>query len=564
MPGKRSPAEQQVYDRRWFILGVLCFSLVLVVLANSVLNVAIPSLAKELRPSDSQILWIIDSYALVFGGLLLTLGALGDRYGRQGALQWGLFIFGASSGAAMLFENTTLLIVMRGVMGLGAALVMPATLSILTNVFPVEERGKAIGIWAAFAGIGGALGPILGGFLLDRFWWGSIFALNIPVVAVAIIAGMWILPKSRDPFQTKLDPVGAVLSTITLASLLFGIIEGPEKGWGDAVTLLAFATAVCTGMIFARWELTCAHPMLDIRFFRFRSFTVGTISISFMFFGMLGMFFLLVQYLQFVLGYSAFETGVRMIPFSVGMIIFAPTSDSLAARFGANRVVATGLLVAAGSFLWLAAFDTDTSYLSIATMAVILGSGMGLCMAPATAAVMADIPPEKAGVGSAVNDTTREVGGAIGVAVLGSILRSGYKPAMSEKLADQIPPGLTEQIGEDFTALQNALTESISVAFVITESEEFAANIPPALLDTVREGIQTAASSSFVEAMTASFLTAAAITTFAAAIAAKFMPRTIQARYDIIHEEEIGEQADEPVTNPPTAKTPTFSQESSA
>ncbi len=422
---------ETIHRRRWSILGVLCLSLIMVVLGNSVLNVAIPTLGPALGASTSDLQWIVDAYALVFGGLLLTMGALGDRFGRRGALQLGLAIVGISSVAATFADSVLTLIIARAVMGLGAALVMPATLSILTHVFAPDERGKALGIWAAFAGIGGAIGPVVGGALLESFNWPSIFWLNVPVVVIAMVAGLFLIPTSRDPHQTRLDPVGSLLSIVALASLLFAIIEGPSKGWSSIEVITGFAVAAVTWPAFVFWELRTPHPMLPMRFFSSRGFSMGNLALGLSFFVMFAFFFVMTQYLQFLRGFSPLEAGIRTLPLAAGLILAAPRSDKLVRLIGTPRTVTVGIALVAAAFFGLSFVGMATPYWALALGFLGLGLGMGLAMAPSTTLIMDSIPSHKAGVGSAMNDTSREVGGAFGIAILGSIFNAVYKAKLS-------------------------------------------------------------------------------------------------------------------------------------
>ncbi|MGH9005534.1 MAG: DHA2 family efflux MFS transporter permease subunit, partial [Acidimicrobiia bacterium] len=358
--------------------------------------------------------------------LLLTAGALGDRFGRKGALTAGLVIFGTASGVSAFATSADQLIALRAVMGFGAALIMPATLSILTNVFPPAERARAIAIWAGLAGAGAAFGPIASGFLLEHFWWGSVFLVNLPVVAAALIAGRRLVPQSKDAAQPPLDPVGAVLSMVGLGALLYGIIEGPNHGWTDPLTLAWGVGGIAILVVFGLWERRTRHPMLDLGFFRSPIFSSAAGAITLIFFAMFGTFFLFTQYLQLVLGYGTLEAGVRMLPMAFTMMVAAPSSARLVERFGARRVVTIGLSLVAVALLLLSTVAVDTPYWRLVLNLMVMAAGMGLSMAPSTTGIMASLPLGKAGVGSAVNDTTRELGGALGVAVLGSLLASQY------------------------------------------------------------------------------------------------------------------------------------------
>jgi len=425
---------ETIHNRRWMILLVLCLSLVMVIVGNTTLNVALPTLSDKLGASSSQLQWMVDSYALVFAGLLLTAGALGDRFGRKGALMVGLVIFGVGSFAAGLGDSAGDIIAMRALMGVGAALVMPATLSILTNVFPPNERGKAIGAWAGVAAAGAAFGPIISGWLLGRFWWGSVFFVNMPVVLTALIAGAILVPTSRDPRQPKLDLVGALLSIVALTALLYGIIEAPHHGWLSPETIAFFTGAAFFGAAFAWWELRHPEPMLDLRYFKIGSFGGGSLAITLVFFALFGLFFLITQYLQLVLGYSPFEAGVRLLPMALTIMVTAPTSAHLAERFGARNVVTAGLATVGVGLFLVSQFDAHTGYLQLILSLMLIAVGMGLTSAPSTGSIMASLPLGKAGVGSAVNDTTRELGGALGIAVLGSIVASHYQTSLAPTL----------------------------------------------------------------------------------------------------------------------------------
>ncbi len=431
-----SMEPEAVQERRWMILGVLCLSLVLVVVGNTALNVALPTLVRELKATSTELQWITDAYALVFAGLLLPAGALGDRFGRKGALQFGLAVVGFAALASTFATSASQLIVMRGVMGLGAAFVMPATLSILANVFPPQERARAIAIWAGFAGAGGAIGPIISGFLLNHFWWGSVFLVNVPIVIGAFIAGAILVPTSRDPNHGRLDPIGALLSMLGLGALLYAIIEAPINGWTSVATITGFlAFAVAIGA-FIVWESRSDHPMLPLEFFKNRRFSVGASTITLTFFTMFGLFFVLTQYLQFVEGYSPLSAGLATLPLAVMMVIVAPRSAALVVRFGQHNVQAVGLAMVAVGLLVLSTLTPSSSYLVVAVGLMILGTGVACTTAPATNAIISSVPLAKSGVGSAVNDTTREVGGALGIAVLGSIVTSLFRSSMASHVGD--------------------------------------------------------------------------------------------------------------------------------
>ena len=358
--------------RRWWILAVLSMSLLVLGLDNTILNVALPTIERDLDASSGQLQWIVDSYLLVFAGLLLTMGSLGDRFGRRRALATGLLVFGAGSAASALASGAEALIASRGLMGVGGALMMPATLSILTNVFPPQERAKAIGIWAAVSGLGVAIGPTAGGLLLEHFDWGAVFLVNLPVVALALLAGRALIPESRDPDAPRLDVPGAVLSVAGLTALVYGIIDAPATGWTAAPTLAVFGAAAVLLVAFVWWELRSSHPMLDVRLFADRRFSAASGALTFAFFSLFGSIFFLTQHLQGVLGFSALEAGVRLLPVAGGLIIAAPASARLTERFGARMTVTAGMTgVAAGLSLMLLA-DAQAGYGPVALSMAVL------------------------------------------------------------------------------------------------------------------------------------------------------------------------------------------------
>jgi len=416
--------------RRWWTLVVLCFSLLVIGLDNTILNVALPTVQEDLGASASQLSWIVDSYMLVFAAVLLTAGALGDRFGRKRALTFGLFVFGLASALSAVAQSSEMLIATRALMGVGGAFIMPSTLSILTATFPASERAKAIGIWSAVAGLGIVIGPVTGGWLVEHGDWSLIFLVNVPIVITALIAGRWLVPESRDPAKPRLDAGGFALSSLGLAALVWALIEAPSRGWTDAMILGGFAFSALALAAFVRWELRIREPMLDVRLFRNRRFSAASGSITLAFFALFGTMFFLTQYLQLVLGYGAFESGVRLMPVAAGLIVGGPLSAKLAERVGTKRVVAAGLMFVGAGLALLSFAEVDSGYGLVAAVLGVLGLGMGLTMAPATESVMGSLPIAKASVGSAVNDATRTLGGALGVAVLGSLVSSGYRAGM--------------------------------------------------------------------------------------------------------------------------------------
>jgi EmrB/QacA subfamily drug resistance transporter len=450
---RQQSATEREYERRWWTLGVLCISLVTIVMANASLNVALPTLAEDLHTGASGLQWIVDAYSLVFAGLLLTAGSLGDRYGRRLALNGGLIVFGAASLFAMLSSSSGAVIGARAVMGVGAAFVMPATLSILAHVFPPRERPRAIAIWAGFAGVGVAMGGVVSGALLEQFWWGSIFLINVVVVVIALVAGFFLIPRSREKIHAPLDPLGAVLSIAGLASLVYGIIEAPDNGWTSTQTLVTFGVAIAILIGFVAWELKAKDPMLDLGYFRNPRFTAATTAITLVFFAMFGSYFLFTQYLQFVHGYDPLSAGVRILPWALAYLVSATQSAKLVERFGQRLVVSSGLTIAGFGIALLAVTSSVTaSYWWFALAVVVQALGMGITTAPSTGAIMRSLPLHKAGVGSAVNDTTRELGGALGVAVMGSLVASQFRSTMQGAVSG-LPGRATHSLAD---ALQSA------------------------------------------------------------------------------------------------------------
>ncbi len=434
--------DAAVYARRWKTLAVLALSLLIIGLDNTVLNVALPTLQSHFSASGTTLQWIVDAYLLAFAGVLLTMGTLGDRFGRKRVLQSGLLLFGVASVLAAFAQNAGQLVVLRAVMGIGGAMIMPATLSVIMDVFPREERGKAIGIWSAIAGVGIGLGPFVGGLLLEWSSWSSVFWLNVPIVAVALVAGMFLVPDSRDPRPGAFDLRGAALSIGTLVVLVFGIIEATPRGWGDPVVLGCFAAAALLGTAFVAWERKVTSPMLPLGYFADRRFSIASVGVGLVFFAMMGSVFAFTQYLQFAHGYSALEAGAAMLPLALGLVIGSGASNRLAERFGRPRVVAGGLIGVAVVLSTSLAWTHDMPGVLLGLVTFGLALSMGLAMAPATASVMSAVPEAKAGVGSAMSDVSRQVGGALGVAVIGSIIGTQYAKDM-----EGAPAGAGESIG---------------------------------------------------------------------------------------------------------------------
>jgi MFS transporter, DHA2 family, multidrug resistance protein len=447
------------YARRWKTLAVLSLSLLIIGLDNTILNVALPSLQEHFDASSSTLQWIVDSYLLVFAGLLLTMGTLGDRFGRKLALQLGLALFGGASLAVLVVDSADGLIAVRAAMGVGGALIMPATLSIISNVFPREERAKAIGIWAGMASMGIGLGPLMGGLLLEWFDWSSVFLLNVPVAAAAMAAGSFLVPESRDPDPGRFDFPGAILSITALTALVYGVIEAPDTGWTSATILGCFGAFLVLATAFVRRELRTSHPMLNLEFFRNPRFSIASGGIALAFFSLFGAIFALTQFLQDAKGYSALEAGAAMTPLAAGLVIGAVSGIKLNAKLGTAKVVTAGLLNLSGLLACSQLWTVDMPYWPLGLWFFAVALSMGWITGPATDSVMGAVPEEKSGVASAMNDVTRQVAGALGTAVIGSLITSLY----ASRISDDVAP-LPEQArvaAEDSIGQANAIAEQM-------------------------------------------------------------------------------------------------------
>jgi EmrB/QacA subfamily drug resistance transporter len=423
------------------VLIVLCLAAFVISLDTTIVNVALPSLVTQLRATTTDLLWVVDAYSLTFAALVLAAGSLSDRFGRRGFLLAGLGLFGAASLAGSFATSAGALIAARAVMGVGAAMIFPATLSLLRNLFPDRrERAKAIGLWAATTGLGIALGPILGGWLLERYWWGSVFVVMAPVAALIGALVMLAVPTSRDPAIPRLDVAGLLLSTATVGSLVYTIIEAPSYGWTAGRSLAGYLLSVALLVGFVAIERRSAHPMLDVGMFGNPRFSAASGAVTVAFFALSGFIFLVTQYFQFVMGYSPLQTGVRLLPVASLVAASSVLGTRLALRVGNKAVVTAGMLLLAVAFGWISTVSAATGYLEIALQMVVLGSGMGLTSAPATEAIMGVVPAAKAGVGSAVNDATRLLGGTLGVAVIGSVYATLYSQRIAH-LFGALPAG---------------------------------------------------------------------------------------------------------------------------
>ena len=451
------------YERRWATLGVLCLSLVMIVAANTSLNVALPTLVKDLHASGSALQWVVDAYSLVFAGLLLTAGSLGDRYGRRLALNGGLVVFGAASAVAAFSGSSSALIVARVVMGIGAAFVMPATLSILAHVFPPAERRRAIAIWAGFAGIGAVTGNLLSGWLLQNFWWGSVFLINVPVTIIGAIAAWVLVPESRNREAGRIDYVGVLLSIAGLVTLVYGIVQGGDgASWLSRGVLGPIVGGLAILAAFAAYEARIEHPSLDVRLFRDRRLSASIGSLGLVFFGMGGVFFFTSFYLQNVRGYTPLAAGLLTVPFAAGQLLMSPRSARMVQRYGAKAVGATGMFVMAAAIAGYATLGTASPIWLLGVLFGIQGAAIGVSMPAATAAVMDVLPRERAGAGSALTNTARQVAVALSVAILGSILAEFYRNSLSPSLTGL--PAATRSVASSSITATQAVAQQLGSA----------------------------------------------------------------------------------------------------
>jgi EmrB/QacA subfamily drug resistance transporter len=504
MSAVSEPVSDSVSRRRWLVLAVLCVAVFVTVLDGTIVNVALPTLATDLSASTQSLQWIVDAYLLVFTGLLLAAGGLGDRFGRKRALTVGLVWFGLTSALAGAAGSVDALIAARALMGAGAALIFPATLAIITNVFQEPtERAKAIGVWGATTGIAVAAGPIIGGWLLEHFWWGSVFYVNVPVVIVALVATAAVVPESRDSHAPRLDVAGLLLSIAAISALVFTIIEAPGWGWASAATLGGFAIAAVLLVAFVAWELHIEHPMLPVRIFENLRFSAASVAIASAFFALFGFIFLITQYFQIVRGYSPLGAGVRTLPVALSIAVASVVAPRVVQRVGTTWVVAAGLGLMATAFVWISTLSGSTPYIEIIGQMILLGTGLGATTTPATESIMGSLPPDRAGVGSAVNDTTRELGGTLGVAIIGSVFSSVYVHALDGgDVFSQLPP-----------VAQHATRDSGGAAGVV------ASRIGP-----LAPRFLTEVGDAFLSGLGVACLVAAGVALVGAVLAARFLP----------------------------------------
>ncbi|MEV5310706.1 MFS transporter [Streptomyces sp. NPDC052610] len=481
------PQSQSRDPRRWWILVVLCLSTLVLVVDNMALTVAVPAMTEDIEATAQDTQWILDSYILVFAGLLLTSGSLGDRFGRRKVMLIGLLLFGAASLGAVFCSSPGEVIAVRVAMGVGGALIMPSTLSILITVFDEEERGKAMAAWGSVSMLGLVGSPVLGGVLIDHFSWQSIFLINVPIVVLALIAGRTLMPESRAPWQ-KPDPLGALLSATGMTALVWWIIEIPQHGAFGGDSLITSAVAAVALISFVIWENVTSSPMVPLALFKHRNFSGGSLSLALVQIGNGGLLLVLTQYLQFVLGYSPVKAGLAFLPMAVAALVGNGGGVKLAQKIGNRFVILAGMLVMAGSFGLLATVTTDSGFTVPAVALGLLGLGAGMAMPAAVAALMGTIPADKAGVGSALNDTIQQAGTALGIAILGSLLTSSYTAEMPSDAPEQAKESIAGALavaGPDsglLHAAREAFTTSMSTTFTLSAIGVLAAAIVATLV----------------------------------------------------------------------------------
>ncbi|MEU7158598.1 MFS transporter [Streptomyces chrestomyceticus] len=441
---------EQGHPRRWAILAVLCLAVFVVSIDTTVLNVALPTMSRELGAGTEELQWFVDAYTLVLAGVLLTAGSFSDRFGRKKMLLVGLAVFGVASALGAFAQEPWQVVAARGLMGVGGSFFMPGTLSILVHVFSAEERGSAIGRWGAVTALGMVLGPLLGGVLLEHFWWGAVFVLNVPVVVLALIGVAWIVPESKDPVARRADLPGTVLSTAGMGGVLFGVISAPTRGWGSGAVLIPLLGGLVVLALFFLRQATAKEPMLDLRLMFSRQFLGASGTMAFLMFSLLGGAFVVTQQLQLVLDFSPMSAGLATVPLAAAIVVSSPLSPAVAKAIGARITIALGLATMAAGLAVLAFFAPGAGYPPTAVGLVLLGAGMGLAVAPVNDVLMSAGPPESSGRLSAMNDTVQELGSAFGVAVIGSVLALAYGNA----LPGTVPGGMRHSLGEAADAVQ--------------------------------------------------------------------------------------------------------------
>jgi EmrB/QacA subfamily drug resistance transporter len=503
------PTDSFYYAKRWIGLLFIGISVIVLSLDNTILNVALPSIARDLNAGNTELQWIVDGYVLVFAALLLTMGTFGDRIGRKRALQVGLILFGVGSLAAALSVTTVALILSRMFLGIAGALMMPATLSIVSATFPPAERSQAIATWAALFGLGVGIGPVLGGFLVQNFGWHSVFLINLPVILVAVVGGQIYLGETKEPDAPPPDILGSVLSIVGLFALIYGIIEAGVVGWTESSVVLSFVVALVFIGLFGLWEARTPHPMLPLHLFRNPAFTGANITLTLLSFSLFGAVFFVPQFLQSVLGYPAFTAGLLLLPLAISLTVMSSRSAKVAQYLGTKRTVALGVAIAGTAFLYQAlTYNLETAYFPwIFIGQIFQAAGIGMAISPATTSVMSSVPMEKAGVGSAMNDTTRQLGGALGIAILGTVATGIYTSGVAPLQTLLTPEAFREVAAGLPTALSPA-TQAL---------------IDPALIEQVTHTARVA----FMDGMTRSFFVGALVMYGSALFALAVLPDVV-------------------------------------
>ncbi|MFI6542792.1 MFS transporter [Streptomyces prunicolor] len=467
------------YARRWSALIVLCLSLLIVVMANTSLIVAAPDMTTDLGLSSSDLQWVVDGYTVPYAALMLVLGAIGDKYSRRGALVTGLVIFAGGSVMGSLVHETGLVIAARAIMGVGAAVVMPATLSLLVAIFPKRERARAITVWTATSGLAIAVGPLVAGWLLEDHAWGSTFLINVPIAVAAVVGALVLVPPSKADAMGRIDYVGGLLSIVSVGSLVYAIIEGPHFGWGTGPVTAAVVAAL--GLpAFVAWELRHPHPMLDVRRFTQRSFSGSMTAVLFFFFGTYGAIYYATQFLQFVLGYSALETGVRLLPLAAAVSLGAAVTGRLTPKLGMKPMVVTGMAIGTAGVFLLTLVDKTSGYGDFLPMMLLLGFAIGLSVSPATDTIMGSFPENELGVGGGANDTALELGGSLGIAILGSLLGTTYKDKLTDLVGGHLPAAALD-------TAKDSVGGGLAVAQQIAKTPSAGPQQAQALVDAVHE-----------------------------------------------------------------------------
>jgi EmrB/QacA subfamily drug resistance transporter len=507
---------------RWAALGVLCLSLLVIVVDNTIVNVALPTLVRELHADVRDLQWVVDAYTLVFAGLLLLAGTLGDRFGRRRTLLAGLAVFGGASAAAALAGSVELLIADRAIMGAGAAFIMPATLSILVGVFTdARERALAIGIWAATAGLAVAGGPLAGGAVLEHFWWGAVFLIGVPVAVLGLGGTLAVVPESRDPAPGRLDVPGVLLSIVALAGLVYGIIRGGSgESWTSPGVLVPLLGGLVLLALFVWLQRRSTHPALDVSLFRNPAFSAAAAALGLNFFALMGATFYLVYFLQGLRGYSPLESGAALIPVAIGMALMAARSSRLAERYGAKAVCAAGFLLISLSFAGFQLLDEASPLWLLIVILSVQGLGMGSVMAPATESIMSVVPREKAGAGAAVNNAVRQIGGALGVAILGSVLAATYSAHLG-RAVDVLPADARAEASQSIVATFEAVRR------VEADGDDDAAHAAATVVEPAQQA--------FVSAMHVTAVGTAAASLIATVVVLVWLPGRRNRRVSVTH-----------------------------